>query len=102
MKKFLVIALLAALASCGYTGNKSGPGVFLTETKDPIFYNNNVRQRKTGTACSTRVLTLVATGDASIQAAKNNGNITKVASADTEYFNILGVYGKACTIVTGE
>ncbi len=102
MRKTLTILSILFLASCGYTANKSGPGVFITDTKDPVFFDNSVKPLRSGSACSTRVLTLVAVGDASIQTAKNNANITKVASADTEFFNILGVYGKACTVVRGE
>jgi hypothetical protein len=102
MKKTLAVAALALLlASCGSTGNKSGPGILFTQTTDGGYADNSVSPSKTGKACSTRVLALIATGDASVQAAKNNGNISKVASIDTEYFNILGLYGTACTVVKG-
>jgi hypothetical protein len=43
----------------------------------------------------------VATGDASIQAAKVAGGITKVASVDHSAKNIVGVFGEWCTIVRG-
>lgn len=104
MKKILILASLSLLMiSCGHNANKSGPGILYTDTVDPISFDNSVsKPNKIGRACSTRVLALVASGDSSIDAAKRNGYITKISSADTEYFNILGVYGKACTVVRGE
>lgn len=104
MKRFLVFATFSfLLASCGFTNNKSGPGFLYTDTVDAISFDNSVsKPNKVGRACSTRVLSLLASGDASIESAKRNGYITKIASADTEYFNILGLYGKACTVVRGE
>lgn len=102
LNKIFVIALLAVITSCAANNNKSGPGILFTSTKDPVFFDNSVKPIKTGESCSVRALALVATGDASINAAKNEGNITKVASADTEYLNILGIFGRACTVVKGE
>lgn len=100
--KIFIVSILFVLSSCGATNNKSGPGILFTSTKDPVFFDNSVKPIKKGESCSTRALVLVAVGDSSINAAKNEGSITKVASADTEYFNILGIFGKACTVVRGE
>ena len=104
MKKILILVAAVMLTiSCGYTLNKSGPGLLYPDTVDAISFDNSVsKPSKVGRACSTRVLALVASGDASIESAKRNGYVTKISSADTEYFNILGVYGKACTVVRGE
>ncbi|HEY8369373.1 MAG TPA: TRL domain-containing protein, partial [Thermodesulfobacteriota bacterium] len=44
---------------------------------------------------------LIATGDASIAAAKANGGITEVSAVDHTARNILGIYGEFCTIVKG-
>jgi len=57
---------------------------------------------KVGTSEATSILGMVATGDASIEAAKNNGGITKVSHVDFNSDNILGVYGKYTTTVYGE
>lgn len=104
MKNIIISSILClSITGCfGTNFNKSGPGILFTSTVDPVFYDNNVKQNKTGSACSVRVLALASTGDASINAAKNSAGIKKVASADTEYLNILGLFGKACTKVTGE
>lgn len=103
--KIKIIAILSALllvTSCGTNYNKSGPGFLYTETVDPLFVDNSVRSVKEGKACSKRILALVATGDSSIEAAKRDARIRKVSSANTEYLNVLGVYGESCTVVKGE
>ncbi len=100
--KFFVSFALLFFTNCVPNFNKSGPGFIFTSTTDPVFFDNNVKAIKKGESCSVRALALVATGDASIKAAKANGDISKVATADTEYFNVLGIFGKACTVVRGE
>lgn len=57
---------------------------------------------KRGEACATNILGLVATGDASIDAAKKSAGITKVASVEQSASRVLGYYAKYCTIVRGE
>lgn len=57
---------------------------------------------KSGSACSSGVLGLVAWGDASIDAAKKAGGITSVHSVEYEATAVLGlIYVSACTIVYG-
>jgi len=56
---------------------------------------------KTGRACSNSILGIVATGDASIDAAKRAGDITSVASVDFESTNVLFLYASFCTVVRG-
>lgn len=57
---------------------------------------------KKGEACMTSVLALIASGDASVEAAMKNGGIHKVATLDYRVSNILGIYGEYCTVITGE
>ncbi len=64
--------------------------------------NNGILATKTGTACVTGILLLVATGDNSIEAAKLNGGITKVSSIQYHIDNVLGIYDNFCTEVKGE
>jgi hypothetical protein len=64
--------------------------------------NNNVKPIKMGKSCVISVLQLVSAGDGGIDAAKREGNITKVASVDYDFMSVLGVYGQYCTIVRGE
>ena len=64
----------------------------------------NAKSEKTGTVCSTAILNLVAMGDSSLETAKANGGITKIASVqyDVTHIFILPVYFEHCTVVTGE
>lgn len=57
---------------------------------------------KTGEACISSVLGIVATGDSSVAAAKKAGGITQVSHVDHEVFGVLGIYATSCTIVTGQ
>jgi hypothetical protein len=57
---------------------------------------------KTGEACSTGYLGIVAMGDASVATAKKAGGITDVHSVDFRTFNILGLYVQGCTVVHGK
>ena len=56
---------------------------------------------KTGKACGSNILGLVAMGDNSIEAAKKDGNIKAVSFVDYDFFSVLGFYAKVCTIVKG-
>ncbi|GJL59033.1 MAG: hypothetical protein NPIRA03_18900 [Nitrospirales bacterium] len=56
---------------------------------------------KTGTACATSILAMVATGDASQEKAMANGGITQITYVDHSAKNILGIWGEWCTIVHG-
>lgn len=58
---------------------------------------------KTGKSQSHAVLGLVAWGDASTQAAAEEGGITRIQHADLEQFAVLGfVYARYTTIVYGD
>lgn len=65
------------------------------------FVNNNVKPLKRGEATQTGVV-LFSTGDASIEAAMKNGNITKVHHVDYKTTTVLFLYTRQTTIVYGE
>jgi hypothetical protein len=79
-------------------------GLFYTETTLPITATGNAQsaKMKVGESECTSILSLVAMGDASIEAACKNGGITKIHSVDWDTKNILGIYGTYKTIVRGE
>lgn len=56
---------------------------------------------KEGKACAESILGLLARGDASVRAAKENGNIKEVISVDHSARNFLNIVGEWCTIVKG-
>jgi hypothetical protein len=78
-------------------------GAIYTNVQLPVTVTDNAgTPMKTGTAQATSILGLVATGDASIEAAKKNGNITKVYHVDWDAMNVLGIYGRYTVTVYGE
>ena len=56
---------------------------------------------KQGKACAQSILGLLARGDASVRAAKENGRITEVSSVDHSARNFLNIVGEWCTLVRG-
>lgn len=71
----------------------AGPGTVGPSAKEPV---------KRGEACVQNFLGLIATGDASIDAAKKNGGITTVTSVDENVSRVLGYYAQFCTVVKGQ
>ena len=56
---------------------------------------------KEGKACAESILGLLARGDASVRAAKENGGITDVSTIDHSARNFLNIVGEWCTLVRG-
>src|SRR5882724_1001976 len=105
MKMKLVAAAmsLAALNGCAmaYGGNASAFGTIYSGYKSPGQVGAGA-DSKTGEACISSILGLVATGDASIEAAKKAGGITQISHIDHEQFSVVGVYATSCTVVHGQ
>lgn len=100
LKVLLAVSLLAA-ASCALPRPSAGPGFIYTNVTEGIFVNNAVEDRKQGQECTSNILGIVSSGDASIDVVKRKASIKNVASIDRTYEGILGVYAKSCTIVKG-
>jgi hypothetical protein len=100
MKNKLVLSLLAAaavvLSSCG----APRVGALFTDISAPVTATSSGGSR-VGTAQSQCILGLVATGDASIAAAKRNGGISTVSSVDEHVHSILGIITTYTTTVRG-
>lgn len=75
-------------------------GVLYTEVRGPITAGGPVGSKE-GKACAQAILGLVATGDASIQAAAAAGGVKNVTTVDHYTRNIVGILGEFCTIVRG-
>lgn len=100
--KFLVVLSALAMFAMGCAMAQSPVTGFLyTDVKGPIDAQAG-SGTKTGEACAESILGFVATGDASISAAKKAGGITDVTSVDHTSKSILGLYAKFCTQVTGK
>ena len=89
-------ALLFILSGCTTNSPVSG-GLYTGVTHSGAFtggtIDNDVKSLKTGTSSCTSILGLVAFGDCSEEAAKQNAGITKVNSV---------FYSKYTPVVTGE
>ncbi|MEW6378928.1 MAG: TRL-like family protein [bacterium] len=77
-------------------------GLVVNDVKGPITVVSTNPGPKTGKAVSTTILGLVASGDSGIEAAARNGGITKIMTVDCDSCNILGIYTRFTTTVTGE
>ncbi len=105
MKRIKLMALLGLLAFVPmFMGCATAypVGSLYTEVKLPVAVESDARALKTGTAECMSILGLIATGDASLNTAMRNGNITKVSHVDWEARNILGIIGNYKLTVYGE
>ncbi len=68
----------------------------------PVSSSGPVTGPKTGTASAQVILGLSFNGDASIEKAANAAGITKVGTVSIKQLNVLGIYQKYTTTVTGE
>jgi len=97
-----VLAVVALAVLCSGCATPYPVGTLFTEVSLPVAATPNAVSTKVGTAKCTSILTWVATGDASLEAAKKNGGITKVSHVDWKAKNFLGIYGEYTVTVYGE
>lgn len=95
----LVVAVCFIITGCA---TSMPVGCLYTELKLPVAATGEVTKNKVGVAECTSILGLVATGDASIEAAMKNGGITKISHVDWEAKNILGIIGTYKVVVYGQ
>lgn len=96
----LTLSVVAILASgCASTNGRLN-GMWYKDMVDSGGATSEAGS-KTGESCASSILGFVATGDASISAAKKAGGISKVSSFDHKDFSILGFYASTCTVVHG-
>ncbi len=113
LKLIAVLGIIGVFASC-YAGFRTGPspGLLYANEFGPIIHDQGGRiirgTKVQGKACTSSILGLIATGDASLIEAEQNAllkapgatKLTNVA-VDFNVTNILGIYSTFCTIVTG-
>lgn len=103
MKKTIFSLLLSfLLASCIQNSNGVYSGLYTSwKDRDPISrVDNSVSTSKRGKACTSNIMGIMAKGDSSIEAAKKEGKISKVAYVDRTYKSFV-VYQEGCTVVHG-
>jgi hypothetical protein len=99
------VALIAVFVAVGCGGVSGGNGAVSGGLYAGYKMGGNIgpgQGTKTGEACAMQILGLIGLGDASISTAKAAGGITQVAHVDHDIFNVLGIFGKSCTVVVGQ
>ena len=99
----LVVVLLAVffLSGCAMTMTPATGGLY-SDVKGPCIATSNATYSKMGTSKAQSILGWVALGDASIDAAMKDGNITKVHHVDYHCKSFLGIYAELTVFVYGE
>ncbi len=105
MKKIKTIALASVVAmtfsSCAIVKTPL-TGFIYTDMKAPFAVTSNANSSKVGTAKAQSILGVVATGDASIEAAAKSAGITKIHHVDEHATGILGIVATYEVVVYGE
>lgn len=111
MKNVSNLALLGVvcfmLAGCGPmimnqpSAAFSVAGIYSDVEGGSLVLDNGVAATKTGKACSTSILGLVASGDTKVETAMANGGITKLVYVNMSYKNIWFIWNEVCTIARG-
>lgn len=101
MKMVTVLLFAAWLTGCA-TASAPTAGALFTDVQGPVNSNPGSATSKEGQSCANNILGLVATGDASIEAAKEAGGISEVTTVDHNTTTILGLYAQFCTVAYGK
>jgi hypothetical protein len=103
---FLAVGLMVGCAGVSQTPVNPGYGFIYSDVKAPlqIAYDKTPVSinDKVGQASCMNILGWICAGDASIQAACQEGKITTVHHVDYHFMNFLGIYGNFTTVVYGE
>lgn len=105
MKKRFSYLLLVAIVGLAVSGCATAlpAGAFYTEVSFPGGVGaGDISYTKVGKSMAKSYFALVATGDASIEAAVKDGGIQKIKYVDYKTKNILGFIGEYTTYVYGD
>lgn len=95
----LALALVAQVTGCAGAASPV-MGSIWADVRGPLDSEGSIGG-KTGEACATSYVGVVAVGDASIAKAAANGGIKTVTNVDHHTTNLLGIIAKFCTVVSG-
>ncbi len=103
MKNLLFIGIISLFlfSGCAMVQSPVFSGIY-TDVKAPLAVTGNSGASKVGTAEASSILGIIATGDASIDAAAKSAGITKIHHVDYQAKNIIGVYATYTVYVYGE
>ncbi|MGB9771178.1 MAG: TRL-like family protein [Candidatus Kapaibacteriota bacterium] len=97
-----IFLLIGIFAGCSAMGVAPVTGFLYTDIKAPVTATSNTSYTKIGTASCNSILGLIATGDASIEAACKSVGITKIHHVDYHTTNILGIIATFKVYVYGD
>ena len=104
MKNQLLLSLIVLslfLSSCAVVRAPMSGSIY-TDMKAPLTATSNPVGSKVGSSEALGILGIVATGDASIQAAAKKAGITKISHVDYKAYSILGLFARYTVYVYGE
>lgn len=107
MRKVLTVLMVISfttlvLTGCAGVRSPVSNGFLFTAVQGPVAATMADTYSKSGKSSCVAVLGFVSTGDASIEAAMQNGGITKIHHVDHKSMTVLGLFAKFTTIVYGE
>ncbi len=103
LKRLGLISVATAMFGLGGCATSFPVGSLMTDVTYPVnATGNSGKASKKGEAECQSILTLVAQGDCSIEAAAKDGGITKIHHVDWHANNILGIIGKYKVTVYGD
>lgn len=102
--KLLIGLIITALMAAGLAGCATPypMGNLLTNVTLPVSATDEGPGAKVGEASCASYFAMVSTGDCGLEAAKQNGGISKISHVDWHAHNILGVIGHYKVIVHGD
>ena len=110
MRRVVAVAvaccMIVAFAGCAfYDAPVKPPQGAFTSIQAPVSTDfNEATQKGTqqGMSASHSVLGLIAWGDASVDTAAENGNVSSINYVDYRFLSVLGIYTKYTTVVHGK
>src|SRR5262245_39468016 len=93
IQALVAVCAISTLSGCA-VAKAPVSGFWYTDTHSSVSATSNQAGNRVGESCASSILGLIATGDASIEAARRNGGITMISSVDDKASNILGIYAK--------
>lgn len=98
----LALVLAMALSGC-LSAPFQPPSGLVSVTTAPLSTEGNWKVgQKCGSASSTSILGLYASGDCSIAAAARAGGLERIGHVDYEYTNMIGIWQKVTVFVYGD
>lgn len=102
IRNFMFVAGVTLLLSSCAASKSPLTGFWYTDVKAPLAATSNSGSSKVGSASAKSILGIVATGDASIDAAAKSAGITKIHHVDEQATSILGIIATYKVYVYGE